>query len=63
MTWTASKNESDISKYHSYDSNQDYVIDRSELSKAINDYYAGKLSFKDISQIIDYWQLGSEGYC
>jgi hypothetical protein len=61
--WTVSEDESNTSKYHPYDFNQDCVIDRSELSKAIDDYYAGKLSFKDISQLIDYWQLGSDGYC
>lgn len=61
-SWTVVAEETD-SSYHAYDFNQDCVIDTSEVSKAIDDYYAGKLDVATISQIIDYWYLGSDGYC
>ncbi|APH38598.1 CAP domain-containing protein [Methanohalophilus halophilus] len=60
-SWTVEEEETD-SSYHAYDFNQDYVIDTTEVSKAIDDYYAGKLDVAAISQIIDYWYLGSDGY-
>lgn len=61
-SWTVVAEET-ASSYHAYDFNQDCVIDTSEVSKAIDDYYAGKLDVAAISQIIDYWYLGSDGYC
>ncbi|ADE35577.1 CAP domain-containing protein [Methanohalophilus mahii] len=61
-SWTVVEDDID-SSYHAYDFNQNCLMDTSEVSKAIDDYYAGKLDVAEISQIIDYWYLGSDGYC
>ncbi len=50
-------------KYNPYDTNQDCEISIDELSAAIDDFYSGVLEIEDISEIIDYYYLGGEGYC
>ncbi|MBN2488512.1 MAG: hypothetical protein JXA98_05745 [Methanosarcinaceae archaeon] len=51
-----------IDTYDPYDENEDSVIDISELSDAIDDFFAGTLEIGDLSKIIDYFFLGDSGY-